>query len=558
MREYILREILVLGVVVCFIEASVSVVATGGVNDFKSGMDHWFISKYHGFRLSDVSHRLYTHRLSYSMDTSILDAPVEEWNKTFGGKEDDYGGIVKQTTDGGYIIVGYTRSNSGNKDIWLIKTDNAGNMIWNKTFGGKYDDTATSLDITNDGGYIIAGATLSYSQDVGRYLDGWVIKTDKDGNELWSKTFGYPYHDLFYSVEQTNDGGYILAGFTEMNDHKTSIWIVKIDSEGSQIWERIVSEDVMSFGENIKQTADGGYIVTGVITAGGFIGDIILLKLDENGEIIWSKIFDEGGYEDGRCVQQTNDGGYIIVGYTVKFPAPGDIWLIKTDSTGGMLWNKTFGGSGNDEVWQVQQTIDGGYIMACDTTSYGAGDYDAWIIKTDSNGNEEWNKTFGGKGEESSLYVEQTSDSGYIISGYTGSYGAGKKDAWLIRIAPEDIPPLKPAIDGPTKGKVDKIYTYTASTSDPDGDKLYYLFDWGDGNFSGWLGPYNSGETVNVSYSWSTKGNYEIRVKAKDTYGMESEWSDPLPVSMPRERLMDRVIQELSHFFPHFFSIYWN
>ncbi|HEC88970.1 MAG TPA: hypothetical protein ENI44_00100, partial [Thermoplasmatales archaeon] len=320
MREYILREILVVGVVVCFIGVGVSAVEiNSNINNItdnvgretewdnsRNDMKWWYIKDLEVHTVSDYE-QIFLHRFSQQTITSSnLDVPSEEWNKTYGGKKDDYGGMVKQTTGGGYIIVGYTRSNSGNKDIWLIKTDNAGNMIWNKTFGGKYDDTATSLDITNDGGYIIAGATLSYSQDVGRYLDGWVIKTDKDGNELWSKTFGYPYHDLFDSVEQTNDGGYILAGFTEMNDHKASIWIVKIDSEGSRIWERILSEDVMSFGENIKQTADGGYIVTGVITAGGFIGDIILLKLDENGEIIWSKIFDEGGYENGRCVQQTN------------------------------------------------------------------------------------------------------------------------------------------------------------------------------------------------------------------------------------------------------------
>jgi hypothetical protein len=262
--------------------------------------------------------------------TTAATEPQVEWEKTFGGRGDDVGYSVQQTRDGGYIIVGWTKSyGSGGYDVYLIKVDANGNMQWSKTFGGREDDWGYSVQQTRDGGYIIVGETKSYG--AGR-RDVYLIKVDANGNMQWSKTFGGREDDWGSSVQQTSDGGYIIVGYTT------------------------------SYG------------------AGEF--DVYLIKVDANGNMQWSKTFGGGSWDWGFSVQQTRDGGYIIVGVTRSYGAGEfDVYLIKVDANGNMQWSKTFGGREGDWGLSVQQTRDGGYIIVGYTTSYGAGGADVYLIK---------------------------------------------------------------------------------------------------------------------------------------------------------------------------------
>ncbi len=196
----------------------------------------------------------------------------------------------------------------------------------------------------------------------------------------------------------------------------------------------LLSSNNNDIGYSVQQTTDGGYIVTGyTVSFGNGENDVWLIKTDSQGTEEWNKTFGGSGNDKGNSVQQTTDGGYVITGYKGSSNGP-DIWLIKTDSEGSEEWNQTFGGSNSDRGYSVQQTTDGGYIITGYTGSFGNGSSDVWLIKADSLGNEEWDQTFGGSSSDQGYSVQQTTDGGYIITGYTRSYGNGSRDVWLIRI----------------------------------------------------------------------------------------------------------------------------
>jgi ribosomal protein S11 len=355
---------------------------------------------------------------------SISPMSAISFAKTYGGTNYDKAYSVRQTSDGGYIVAGYTTSfGAGWSDFFLIKTDANGNIIWAKTYGGTGWDEANSVQQTSDGGYIVVGAR-----------DAFLVKTDANGNIIWAKTYGGIYSDYAYSVQQTSDGGYIVTGGTYyIGAGSYDIFLIKTDANGNIIWAKTYGGTSWDYAYSVQQTSDGGYILAGVTYSFGTSYDIFLIKTDANGNIIWAKTYGGTSYDGAYSVQQTLDGGYIVAGWTYSFGGAYDIFLIKTDANGNIQWAKTYGGTYWDSAYSVQQTSDGGYIVAGTTLSFGAGGWDIFLIKTDANGNVIWAKTYGGTSDDHASSVQQTSDSGYIVAGGTTSFGAGSADILLIK-----------------------------------------------------------------------------------------------------------------------------
>jgi hypothetical protein len=375
------------------------------------------------------------------------------WIKTYGGLSDDNGYDVRQTSDNGFIIVGETSSyGSGGYDCWLIKTDSDGDTLWTATYGGIKDDDGRSVQLSVDGGYIFTGV-----KSLIPFIEGniWLIKTSVSGDTLWTNSYGKLDEDRGYSVYQTKDGGYIITGYTRpyggMEIQPPNLILVKTDSNGDTTWTKTFAEDSESVGLSVQQTTDGGFIITGNIVSQNINqSDLWLIKTDSNGDTVWTKTFGSDNIDSGHSVIQTSDQGYIIVGYR-DYISPSsnkmNLWLIKTDMNGDTVWTKTFGGTKYDRGYGVQQTFDGGYIITGYTSSFGNGSADVWLIKTDINGDSIWTRTFGGIYSDVGRSVQQTSDGGYIITGLTQSYGNGGFDVLLIKTNSEGVVSIESEIE---------------------------------------------------------------------------------------------------------------
>ncbi len=356
------------------------------------------------------------------------------FQRTYGGANRDYGYSVAQTADGGYVIAGCTQSfGAGSSDVYLVKADASGDAVWTRTYGGDWDDCGYSVAQTADGGYVIAGWTWSFG--AGSY-DAWVIKTDASGDTIWTRTFGDTGGDYGTSAAQTADGGYIITGCTwSSGTGYADVWLIKTDATGDTIWTRTYGGDPTDCGCSVAQTADGGYVIAGeTYSFGAGYSDLWLIKTDASGDTIWTRTFGGTSYDGGYSVLQTADGDYVIAGWTRSFGAGDyDVWFIKTDAAGNTTWTRTFGGTEYDYGRSVVQTTDGGYVITGYTASFGVGEYDVYLIKTDSCGDTLWTRTFGGEGYDKGYSVAQTADGGYVIAGYTWSYGAGRSDVYLIK-----------------------------------------------------------------------------------------------------------------------------
>ena len=363
----------------------------------------------------------------------VPESQAGSWEKRYGESGHDWGESVEQTDDGGYIIAGTSESTAssgaGKGDIWQVKTNGNGTKLWERSFGGPEWDDGYSVVQTEEGGYAITG---SYGGDL------WLIRTNENGSEIWNKTFGGEREDWGESVKQTGDGGFIIAGVTDRISSSVAgsgdLYLVKTDKNGSKIWELVLGESGSDWGRSVQQTSDGGYVVTGLLDD----KYLWLIRLDGNGSRLWEGTFAGAGRSEGYSAQPIAEGGYIVAGLTASLSGNlnEDLLLIKYDERGNKLWDKSYGGPDRDWGESIDLTEDGGFIISGVTYSRGKGSGDIWLVRTDGNGTMLWDKTYGDANRNWGRSVQQSDDGGYIIAGLTESLGEdqeGNEDLWLIK-----------------------------------------------------------------------------------------------------------------------------
>ena len=423
--------------------------------------------------------------------------------KLLGGSGLEEAYCIQQTADGGYIVAGNSTStvngdvtavNHGPStfDFWIVKLDANRNITWNKLLGGASDEVATSIQQTTDGGYIVSGYSYSsangdVTQSNNGLSDYWIVKLNGTGNIEWNKLIGGSGDDKAQSVRQTPDGGYIVAGYStssntgnvsQVNHGGTDYWIVKLDGSGNIIWNKLLGGTGFEESYDITvQPSDGTYVIAGQSTSsangdvtgtnhgGVFPIDYWIVRLDNiTGNILWNKLLGGTGEENAQSIQATTDDGYIIAGHSTS-SANGNVtgvnhgsvgssfdnWIVKLDRFGNITWNKLIGGSNWDKAFSIKQTTEGGYVVAGYSSSTTSGDVtgsnhggtDYWIVKLDGTGNISWNRLIGGSGSDFPYSVIQTTDGGYIVAGFTNSSfngdvtsgnHSGGNDYWIIKL----------------------------------------------------------------------------------------------------------------------------
>jgi hypothetical protein len=408
--------------------------------------------------------------------------PSIQWQKTFGGSHNEEVRDVLQTKDGGYIMVGQTTSSDGDVvgylggfDTWIIKVDPEGKIIWKNIYGGTNNDWPYSLEETEDEGFIVSGWTRSNDLDVsGNHgdRDAWLFKLSKNGVMEWQKCYGGSGRDDSWCVTKTNDGGYIMAGSTNSVDGDVSrnigsedYWVVKVDSLGEIEWEKSYGGTMEDYAYSVKQALDGGYYVAGESASKDIDvvdhragDDYWIVKLSSVGELEWTKSF--GGTSSDRCndVYACTDGGCIAVGQTssdngdiVVRNEGQDICAVKLSASGEVEWHKTLGSNGNDWGHAVQQTPDGGYIIA-GLVEFHDGDVVAppgsasmWAVKLNPSGQIEWQKAMGGSLGEIGFAIDQTTDGGCVVAGMTFSNDGdvtstqAQSNFWIVKLSPVPV-----------------------------------------------------------------------------------------------------------------------
>jgi hypothetical protein len=423
-------------------------------------------------------------------------APVIDWQKSYGGSGDEYARSITPTSDGGYIMAGSSTSFDGEvtghhatggllhpQDFWVVKVNSTGTIEWQKSLGGGDADGAVSIIQTTDGGYIVAGNSESVDGDRatgnhGSNYDYWVVKLSSTGSIQWQKSLGGLVFDYGYSIIQTTDGGYIIAGDSNsgngdlaVNYGGYDIWVVKLSSTGSIQWQKNFGGNSSDHASQIIQTTDGGYMMAGFTDSNNIdvvgnhgLTDIWLVKINSTGGIQWQKTFGGTNNDYVNAIIQSSDGGYAFTGNSTSTDGDlavnnglFDFWVVKISNTGAIQWQRSLGGSYADYSFSIIQSNDGNFVIAGQTDSINGdvignhGGTDAWVVKLSSSGVLLWQKTFGGTGRESASQISQTSDGGLILAGLNTSNNGdvtgnhGNSDFWVAKLSvvPFSISPNK-------------------------------------------------------------------------------------------------------------------
>ena len=355
------------------------------------------------------------------------------WEKFFGGSELDEGFDVKETPDGGFIIVGYTYSfGAGGSDVYIVKTDGDGNEQWSKTYGDVYDDEAQSVVVTSDNGYVVVGTKRVSEYDT----DIYILRLNTGGDTIWTRTYGSMVWDHAYDVEVTSDGNYVLAGSYTIAYNFRDVCLLKFDDNGDTLWLKTYGTSNFEYGYSVIQTSDGGYAITGYRNISG-TGNyyIYILRTDSNGDTLWTKIHGDTDDDEGYEILEEPGGGFTIVG---QWETDGniDVCLLKTDDDGNEVLKRSYGGSVGDHGHSIQHTANGGYIIAGRSFSYGEGNGDIYLIRTDGNGDLAWTGTYGGSGYDCAFSICPTSDGKYVVVGYKDQRPSSSYDVWMLKVEP--------------------------------------------------------------------------------------------------------------------------
>jgi uncharacterized delta-60 repeat protein len=376
--------------------------------------------------------------LAFFLTALVVSSPSygQEWAITYYAGGSECGSSVQQTQDGGYVVAGDFNSPCPYiySDFSVLKLDSNGDIVWHKTYGGSNTEWGNSVQETSDGGYIVAGKTKSFG---GGSYDYWVLKLNSDGNIVWQKAYGGSGWDSAESVRQTSDGGYVVAGLTgSYGAGSYDYWVLKLNSDGNIIWQKTYGGSGGDSAGSVRQTSDGGYVVTGTtVSFGEGSVDYWVLKLNSDGDIVWQKTYGGSGGDSAESVRQTSDGGYIVAGYSASFgDGSYDFWVLKLNSNGGVVWEKSYGGIENDYSDSLCETPGGGYFVTGTTSSFGAGSRDFWVLKLDSGGDVVREKTYGGTERDGSNSVGATSDGGYVLAGTTSSFGEPDTNLWVLKL----------------------------------------------------------------------------------------------------------------------------
>ncbi|MDD2889988.1 MAG: T9SS type A sorting domain-containing protein [bacterium] len=370
---------------------------------------------------------------SLNVKAATFSAPDTLWTRTYGEANIDIGNSVQQTQDNGFIVAGYTAPTTSEDtgDVYLLKVNSTGDTVWTKTYGDSADDRAYSVKQSFDNGFIIAGYTASFGHGK---EDVYLIKTDSAGDTLWTKTYGGTEDEEGTLVQQTFDNGTIIVGYTtSFGAGLADVYLIKTDSIGDTLWTRTYGGSENDVGISVQQTQDSGFIVAGwTASFDTNYADFYLIKTDVNGDTLWTRTFAKYDYTIAYSVRQTKDNGFIVAGIMESDMWDIDVYLVKTDANGDTMWTRTYGGYDDEEVYCVEETQDSGFIIAGYVGAMSVGS--SYLIRTNANGDTMWTRSYGGTNDNKFSFVQQTQDEGFVAVGYLYSSGA---DVYLVKLGKE-------------------------------------------------------------------------------------------------------------------------
>jgi len=370
--------------------------------------------------------------ISWSFTTGAI-----AWAKTYGSDlgDTDRGRAVLVNSDDTFTVVGSgDQIGSGGRDILVLTLDQEGSLISQAAFGGAGHEDGFSVNPTSDGGYVVGSTTSSYGEGSSSIL---LMKFDSSDQLVMQKVYGTDGQDNVADIFQTSDGGYLIVGESIPAGKGVSYdyWLIKLDLNLEIEWEKKYGGSDMDAVRQGIQTSDGGYLIVGLSqTYGAGTGSSWIVKLNSDGTIVWEKAYGGAGLDTGLSIQETSDNHYITSGGSISSGAGGyDGWAMELGTSGSLVWHWVYGGEDDEILTAIKQTSDGGYIAGGYTKSFGAGDYDVWILKLDSKGLIDWERTYGGEDPDYLWEIGEVDSGGYILVGETSSYGAGGSDLWVMK-----------------------------------------------------------------------------------------------------------------------------